>query len=120
MHQASPMDGTSDSLDDSHPVTGELCDDSNEDSLTGREPVVRSTEEDMRADPSAAEAMTEVGEEPREIAELSDHVPTVEAESSAEVGNAKNVLEPIDAGVRQPLLMQNVLAASFFLFLSHL
>lgn len=95
MHQTSPVDETSDSFDDCHPVVCELCDDSNEDSLTGSQPEVKSTEEDMKVDQSAAEAMAGFEEEPREFAELSDHVSTLEAES--EVGN---ILEPMDAEVR--------------------
>jgi len=111
MHHASHVDGTSDNLDDS-PL--ELCGNTNEDSLSGRQMDVKSTEDDMIADLSAAEA---VEEEPREIAEVSGHL---EADSSAEVGNAEKALEILDAEVRQPLFMLNVCVAQLVLFLSHL
>lgn len=99
MHHASPVDGTSDGLSDGHPVVAELRTDSSEDSLTGGQPEVETTEGYMNVNPSAAEAMAEVEVEPRMAADILDHVPTLEAESSPEDNNAEKVSEPLDAEV---------------------
>ena len=60
MHQASYVDGTSDSLDESHSVMAELRNDSIENSLTGVLLEVETAEEELNAYPSTAEAMTDI------------------------------------------------------------
>lgn len=99
MHQASPVDGISDSLSDTHLVMREMRNDSSEDSLIGGQPEVETTEEEMSVDPSAAQAMAEVGDKPRVISDVLDHMSTLEAEFSPEDDSAEKVPEPMDAEV---------------------
>lgn len=63
MHRFSFVNGISDNPDECHFFAGKLCDESNEDGLSGRQLEMRSAENARTVNPSAAEVVPELQDE---------------------------------------------------------